>query len=141
MFDVLLQSARRRPVRRLFARRKLDRIRCSGNELCDWVGSLPFVVERLALGRDEKRVFAVHCEPLGRDAVFLVVTPSGAPHAPVTTTALVMPRGVARASAEAGLGMCSIPWPRGQVLFVADPDATEQSLEQLVSVAYCSALP
>jgi hypothetical protein len=44
-------------------------------------------------------------------------------------------------AAKAGLGMCSIPWPRGQVLFVADPEATEQSLEQVVSVAYCSALP
>ena len=44
-------------------------------------------------------------------------------------------------AAKAGLGMCSIPWPRSQVLFVADPDATDESLEQVVSVAYCSALP
>jgi hypothetical protein len=50
----------------------------SPHDLHEWVRSLPWVVERpYAVGTPGVRSFAVDCEPLGRDQLWLI---TGLPH-------------------------------------------------------------
>jgi len=121
-----------------------------GEDFCDWVAGLPFVVERSHGLSDTVRMFEVVCEPLHQRATWLMVdcARSGSSR-PMTMTA-ILPRREARKVLRSGPGRCSAPMPEDRIAFrldladrmiyKLDPLSPRRHAEAVVLAAYQSAI-
>jgi hypothetical protein len=130
---------RRRRVRRTTTREEGP----ASHDLHEWVRSLPWVVERpYAVGTPGVRSFAVDCEPLGRDQLWLITgLPQQAADGRIGV-AVILPRDVAAAIEEDGWGRAISPMPPDRVLVMACGDSAERlpKIEALVLSAYGAAM-
>jgi len=120
------------------------------DDFCDWVASLPFVVERPHGLSETVRMFDVACEPLDQRATWLMVDGAPSRSARPTSLTAILPRRVARQIVRSGLGRCSVPMPSDRVAFrieladrvvyKLDPLAPRGHVEIVVLAAYASAI-
>jgi hypothetical protein len=113
------------------------------HDIHEWVRSLPWVVERpYAVGTPGVRSFAVDCEPLGRDQLWLITGLPHQPHHGGLGIAVILPRDVAVAIEEDGWGRAISPMPPDRVLVTPCGDAAERlpEIEALVLSAYGAAM-
>ena len=109
------------------------------NGFCEWVASLPFVVER-PLGDHDSRIFAVDCDLIARRRTWLVVSHDGALPSERRSVVVVVPRWLADRGENTGLGTLVAPMPRNHVLFKARPGIRHEDLEPFILAAYCCAM-
>jgi hypothetical protein len=113
------------------------------HDIHEWVLSLPYVVERpYAFGPPEVRSFAVDCEPLGRDQLWLITGLRQQANGGRPGIAVILPRDVAMAVEADGWGRAPSPMPPNHVLVAPWGDADEQlhEIEALVLSAYGAAM-
>jgi hypothetical protein len=107
---------------------------------CDWVASLPYVTQREHGFSPTVSVFDIDCDPLERRIAWLMVDHIGERACTPTRISALLPRRIARAAEQSGLGVCTAPRLPDHVLFNIDPLAQQRDVESLVLAAYSAAM-
>ena len=107
---------------------------------CEWVASLPFVTRRADGFSPTVSIFDIDCVPLERRIAWVMVDHLNETTCTPTRISALLPRLIARAAEQSGLGICTAPRLPDHVLFSIDPLAQQRDVESLVLAAYSAAM-
>ena len=112
----------------------------SADGFCEWIGSLPYVVERPHGLSPSVSMFDVDCRPLERSLTWLVVDHTTQTPCSPRRISVVLPRRIARAAERRRLGVCTAPMFPEYVMFSVDPLARREDVESIVLAGYGAAM-
>jgi hypothetical protein len=107
---------------------------------CDWVASLPYVVQRAHGISPTVSMFDVDCEPLERHLTWLIVDHAHSNSCVPTRICARLPRAIAAAAEKSRLGVHTAPMLPDHVLLSLDPLARRRDVASLVLAAYGDAM-
>ena len=105
-----------------------------------FVLSLPWVVERPHAFADGIRMFAVDCEPLGLERLWLVTGIGGEPSAEGMRVEVILPKAEARRAEKAGWGVRGTPMPTNHVVMRTYAASDAADTDALILTAYGCAM-
>jgi hypothetical protein len=110
------------------------------NAFCEWVASLPYVIQRSRGFSSSVSIFDIDCSPLERRITWLMVDQAASEAHTPARISMLLPRVLAQAAQRSGLGLCTAPRLPDHVLFSIDPLARPRDVESLVLAAYSAAM-